>query len=182
MTSDQTDSGDFQATGSTVYLVQMPDGQRHHLVSMLPEGVIYGADAIPKVCWVGSLTGEPGEGADLKADDFIPNADFVALLQRVVAETYPTLPGLVSEAEKQQRGWLYVLDARTPDPAGDVPQEDIVGAFQVQDGKIDAAGYEANPEHALFTGNGFFRLAPDAEAALIERLMKAVEDYAAASR
>jgi hypothetical protein len=48
-----------------------------------------------------------------------------------------------------------------------VPQEDIIGAFQVKNGEISLASYKRNGEHRIFSDHGFFRL----DAQLIQQLI-----------
>src|SRR5262249_21366909 len=50
----------------------------------------------------------------------------------VWAEMHRTIVnGFAEEALRQQDGWIYILDGRTPTPQGAVPPEDISGAFEV---------------------------------------------------
>lgn len=65
---------------------------------------------------------------------------------------------------------MYLLDARTPDPGGRVPAEDIIGAVEVVEGQLVPGSYQHNPRHRLLTVNGWFRLPDELEAALQRRL------------
>jgi hypothetical protein len=66
-----------------------------------------------------------------------------------------------------------VIDLRTPEgPQGRVPLEDVVGGFQVEDGRLVEGSYWANEDHRVFTRNGRVRLAPSLEQALVQELMQ----------
>jgi hypothetical protein len=67
-------------------------------------------------------------------------------------------------------GFVYVMDARTPDRTGTVPPEDVIGAVQVQGGEPVPDSYRANPKHQLLTGNGFFSLGAELHAALMREV------------
>ena len=67
-------------------------------------------------------------------------------------------------------GWVYLIDGRTRTPGGAVPPEDIIGAFEVRGGRIVPGSYQAGPRHRILSRDGFFRLSPDLEAALLEEL------------
>ena len=80
-------------------------------------------------------------------------------------------------AEAQEDGWVYVIDLRTPDgPQGRVPQEDIIGAFEVRDGKVVADSYWRNEDHVPFSENGFMSLPPSLEDAYLAELRRVVEE------
>lgn len=70
----------------------------------------------------------------------------------------PKIPQFVEAARQQIRGFLYIIDSRTPDPDGDIPPEDILGAFELQSGKTTPESYVPSPNYQLMTENGFFDL------------------------
>ena len=62
-----------------------------------------------------------------------------------------------------------MIDLRTPDgPQGRVPTEDIIGAFEIKEGKILADSYWRNEEHKLYTKKkGCLSLPGPLQAALL---------------
>ena len=101
------------------------------------------------------------------APELIVNERFVDLLHGVIAQWAPLEPGFAEEALRQQDGWIYILDGRTPTPQGRVPPEDIIGAFELRGGKIEPSSYQRFADHELLTERGLFQLPPS----LHERLM-----------
>jgi hypothetical protein len=106
----------------------------------------------------------------LSPTGFHENPAFIRFLAQVISEGIDGVDGLRRQAETQRTGYVYLLDARTPDPSGRVPAEDIIGAVTVEDGAILAGSYRHNDRHKLFTGNGFFRLPDELENALDRHL------------
>jgi hypothetical protein len=94
----------------------------------------------------------------------------------VIASEGPTLPGLQAEARRRWTGWVYLIDARTPTPAGAVPPSDIIGAFEVRDGRVVPKSYQPNANHLLVSSNGLFKLEPALHERLVERLLKLVTE------
>ena len=62
-------------------------------------------------------------------------------------------PSLITEAKKQNNGWVYIIDQRTPTPEGEVPPSDIMGAFEVTNGNL--GNFKANQNYQLKSDNGF---------------------------
>jgi hypothetical protein len=60
--------------------------------------------------------------------------DFIRSIQRVVEAHAPRLSGLCDRAKLVGNGVVYVIDGRCEDPDGEVPPEDIIGAFLVSNG------------------------------------------------
>ncbi|HKW00119.1 MAG TPA: hypothetical protein VJN96_09850 [Vicinamibacterales bacterium] len=152
-----------------VYRVNLPEGLTD-VVSYLPEDIVFNlglaADAI-----IGRCTELLGNGVSITADNFQPNRRFVDLLHHVIATHAPGLPELQAEARRQHSGWVYVIDARTPTPAGDVPPHDILGRFGVRHGAVVPQSYEPNANHRLFSSNGLFQLDSRLHSRLLERVL-----------
>jgi hypothetical protein len=74
---------------------------------------------------------------ELAPVDVQENGTFLRLLSRVIFENIADCGDTRREAEIQGSGYAYLLDARTPDPAGRVPAQDIVGEVQVNDRATD---------------------------------------------
>ena len=100
--------------------------------------------------------------------NFTVNPVFVRFLHDFIAKHTPTLPEFLAEAQRHQDGWVYIIDYRTGDVNGDVPPEDLLGAFEVKSG--EPLLYHSNPNYRLFTERGFFVLHPQLEARLLEEI------------
>jgi hypothetical protein len=70
------------------------------------------------------------------------------------------------EGKRQGDGYVYLLDGRTPQPGGQVPAEDIIGAVAVHGGSLVSGSYQPNTNHRLLTADGLFVLPPEIEIAL----------------
>lgn len=158
-------------TNSTfyVYRVRFPEGFRD-VASLLPLDLGFAFGLAAEVI-VGAWT-TLQEGDSITDAGFQANRHFVQLLHDVVATEAPTLPALQAEARRQYTGWVYLIDARTPTPGGEVPPSDIVGAFEVKEGVIVPQSYQPNANHRLLSSNGFFKLEPSLHQRLMERLVK----------
>jgi len=103
-------------------------------------------------------------------------------MHAVIARRGPTLPGLIAEARRLGKGWVYVIDQRTPTPQGAVPSEDIVGAFEIKGGKVVPGSYRPSPEHRILSARGFLRLGSELQPYLLEELASLAEGGATAAR
>jgi len=92
---------------------------------------------------------------------FRENRGFVQYLGALLAEHVYGLEGLQRAAEEMGDGYVYLLDARTPEPEGQVPPADIIAAIRVQASVLVAGSYQHNRNHRLLTEHGFFRLPPE---------------------
>jgi hypothetical protein len=102
-------------------------------------------------------------------DTFTPNKLFVNFMQQIIANNAPNDLLLQEEATKQQEGWIYIIDGReseTEDPSS----EDIIGAFEVKDGRIIVDSYYPNENYNIFGKRGLFQLSPFLSTALLEAL------------
>lgn len=121
-----------------------------------------GRDALPPQAFLGHL-----ENDAVGVETFRPNPKFIEFMHEVIKRAGPADREMQEAAVQQQTGYLYIIDLRTPDgPQGEVPTEDIVGAFEVRDGMIVAQSYWANEDHRLMTKNGIVQLPPTLQAAL----------------
>jgi hypothetical protein len=119
---------------------------------------------------LGGLRGAAIAGALDDEGRFTENPAFVELVHRVVRVHSLLDPQFVARVRQQGNGWAYVFDMRTPTPYGEVPAEDIIGAFAVRDGTTDSSAYSANTAYRVFTERGLCRLAPMAQAALMREI------------
>jgi hypothetical protein len=120
---------------------------------------------------VGSLVRSIDEGGTMSSENFVPNSEFVAFMHEVIQRRGCELASLQASARQQGKGWTYILDARTPDPQGNVPMEDII-AFEVQSGNLVLESYWPNPDHVLFSGRGLCQLPSELFEFLLEELQQ----------
>lgn len=136
------------------------------VLSILTPDEVHSLGGLPPDAVAGTLSGD-----DRTVDGFRPNPRFVALMHEVIRTAASSDPGLSAAARAQGDGWVYVIDLRTPEgPQGNIPPEDIIGAFEVRQGELVPDSYRANDGHRVFTENGLVTLPPSLRAALVERL------------
>ncbi len=112
---------------------------------------------------------EPGVNA-VRPDNIRVNRVFVDFMHRVIAQYAPTLPDFQAGARHQHEGWLYILDARTPTPQGEVPPEDILGAFEVRQGRVVPGSYQPSSKHQIVSERGLVRLSSELRDCLLFEL------------
>ena len=151
-----------------VYRVRMPDGLRD-VVSLLPMESGFTEGLAPESI-VGSCPRLLEHGEKVSPNNFARNPVFVKFLHGVIARRGHEVPALQAAARGQKEGWIYIIDARTPNPQGEVPPHDIIGGFQVKAGAVIAGSYKANPNHLLLSVEGLFQL----DAALHQLLMEEI--------
>jgi hypothetical protein len=150
-----------------IYRFDTGEGERD-VVSILEPGLVFEHGLHPETI-MGMLRG----GANLEQlspDDLQENPSFLRLLSRVLYEHLDQDEQLQREAEIQGEGHIYLLDARTPDPGGRVPPQDIIGTVAVTGGQITIGSYQHNRRHRLLTGDGWFRLPYQLEIVLQQRI------------
>jgi hypothetical protein len=155
-----------------VYRVSLPEGLRD-VVSLLPEEIVF-ASGLKLPAIVGVCTELVSAAVPLSSNSLRPNPEFVKLVHEIIASNGPGLPELQAAATEQVNGWVYVIDARTPTPAGDVPPEDILGRFEVNDGRLVSGSYQPSPNHQVWSSRGLFKLDDRLQVRLLERLREIV--------
>jgi hypothetical protein len=141
------------------------DGDALEIVSILDPSTVF-EHGLPTEAILGVLRpGAPGDH-QITPGRFQENPAFVRYLQGLISARIYDVEGVRHAARQQGAGYVYLLDARTPQPGGQVPTADVIGAVRVQDGTLVAASYQPNPNHRLLTGDGFFRLPAELEAIL----------------
>ncbi len=129
--------------------------------SLLDPAVVF-SGSLPGEAIVGELLVLPAPGAAaLRPEDIWINPAFVDFLHQVIATYAPSLPDFQAAARRQHDGWIYIIDARTPAPQGDVPPEDVMGGFEVRGSQFVPDSYTGNPRRQIISERGLFRL-PDA--------------------
>jgi hypothetical protein len=153
---------------NTVYQTNTPEGARD-VVSCLPPEQVLPHGLAPKAI-IGLLKRPLEPGETITPPLFTRNRVFVDFLHELLARRAPQSPDCMAEAQRQGNGWVYLIDQRTPTPAGRVPPEDIIGAFEIRNGAVVAGSYTRSPEHRLLSANGFFQLGDELTAYLMEEL------------
>lgn len=153
----------------------MPDGFAAY-VTLTPMGEPSKRGILPQEI-IGQLVDPNVPDGDIKPENFARNRAFVDFMHAVIKKHGPSIPGLISEAHRQGNGWVMILDRRTPTPSGAVPPEDVIGAFQVQDGQIIRDSYQGNPNHRILSQQGFFQLEPTLQQHLLDELAASVYQF-----
>lgn len=135
------------------------DGETHAYVTFLPVADILKYGLVTEFI-VGKLK-PTADGGQLTADDITVdslevNNNFTQTLQEFCFTHMGHGGALKEEAKKRVAGHIHLIDQRSSNPQGDVLIEDIIGGFEVKDGKI--ISYHPNPKHQIITENGFFNL------------------------
>jgi hypothetical protein len=143
--------------------------------SFLDPSMVVGR-SLPGAAVVGQLLVPAQDAFPLRPETLAVNPAFVEFLHRVIAEYAPTLPEMQAEAMWQENGWIYLIDARTPTPQGEVPPEDILGAFEVRDEEIVPGSYQRSSKHRIVTERGLFRLHDVLFESLLWELERLVEE------
>ena len=109
-------------------------------------------------------------------EKFEVNSEFIKFMHETISRKAIDLDSFRQSAKKQQNGWLYIIDFRTPNGImGDVPPEDIIGAFEVKDGKVVENSYQRSTEHKIFTKNGIVQLPKGLDEILIKEIINAAD-------
>lgn len=139
-------------SGLYIYPVEN-EGTRQDLLAILPpeEGFEMG---LPVEAIAGVFSVPIESEADIAPEHFARNPNFVEMLQQAIALCAPTLPEVLAQAQAIGDGHIYVIDSRTPDPDGEIPSEDILGAFEAQGGNLVPDSYQPNPHHRLLSSDG----------------------------
>lgn len=163
-----------------VFQCDTPDGPKHYVSCLSHEQVF--ASGLPPEAIIGVLLRPWGPGETITPAVFARNRVFVEFMHEVIGRRGPMLNGLRAEARRQREGWVYLIDQRTLTPEGAVPPEDIVGAFEVEDGQVVPGSYRAIPEHVILSSDGFFRIGAELEACLLEELAKRASAFRGARK
>jgi hypothetical protein len=154
-----------------IYHVQPPGTTAaEYVVSLLSPDTFKALGHLPVRAILGGYDGSPD--GPIEPASFTQNDAFIDLLHSIIQTCAPTATGFQDAARQQGEGWVYVLDARTPDPTGRVPMEDILGAFEVHDGVAVPESYWRNREHLLLSERGFFTLLPELHERLLDACMQ----------
>jgi len=128
--------------------------------TFLPESIVaeYG---LPSSLIVGIIDNPESSSESLEnviKSSLKVNVEFKKTIQNFCENVLSKMPQIEIQANAQGNGWVYIIDQRTPDPAGEVPSQDIFGAFEISDGKV--VRYQANPSYEIYSANGFINFGP----------------------
>jgi hypothetical protein len=152
---------------------QSPPEDTRHIISVISPDDIASLGRLPNEAIAGFLVREPNAGEKLAPEHVRPNPVFIEFMHQVIRRSGPDDPQLQAAAKQQQAGWLYIIDLRTPEgPQGRVPPEDIIGAFQVQSGRVIPESYWANEKHQVYSEHGLVRLPSFFQEAFIRELRR----------
>ena len=160
--------GDEKSWLWVLHVQNGPEQKGQYLLSALSPGIVF-KKGVPREAILGELA---GNGEQISPEGFRPNPVFIRFLHWVIASHATQCPELMEEAKKQRDGFVYIIDQRTKAPGGQVPQEDIIGAFEVKGGALET--YRASPNYQLLTDQGPLRLVPWYQAKLLEELRKLI--------
>lgn len=121
-------------------------GVRQRVMTFLEEEELRQLDGLPPQAVIG-LVDEAGQ--------LQVNSVFREFLHEIISRFAPLDPDMRDAARQTGDGRMVYVDSRVPESLTPVPEEDIIGWFQVRDGHIVEASYLANPNHRL---NGTFGL------------------------
>jgi hypothetical protein len=161
---------DHSAPGREVFVFQVNVGADvQEMVSILAPGTVFEHGLCTEAI-LGRIRPGPTDGRQITPERFQENPAFVQFLRGLISARVYTVEGLRRAAEQQGEGYVYLIDARTPEPDGQVPPADVIGAVSVHGGSLVAASYRHNPNHRLLTNDGFFKLPTELETILLTDL------------
>jgi hypothetical protein len=144
------------------------------VLSLVSPEVIYNKK-MPSEIIIGKLAKKLSESKKINFEDFIPNSSFINFLHDVIAKHGSKVSSLSVQAQKQKKGWVYLIDGRCSDSQGEVLPEDIIGSFEVIEGKIIPDSYQKNSKHLIFSKKGLFKLQSTLNKHLMQESLKLLE-------
>jgi hypothetical protein len=106
---------------------------------------------------IAHLSGLPPQAIIGQIDDdgrLHVNAVFREFLHEIIAAAAPLDPAMQQAAAARGSGRLVYIDDRAPAGLHPVPDEDILGWFRIEDGRILPGSYLPNPNHAISGRHG----------------------------
>jgi hypothetical protein len=108
--------------------------------------------------------------AQIPPDIFLQNEAFLRFLHGLIARRGLAFPALLDGAE-EHHGWLCIVDRRVRKRGAAPTRSDLLGGFQLRDGKPVAGSYQPNSEYAVLTQVGFMRLPDEFQDVLLQELV-----------
>ena len=141
------------------------DGSHRYFASLLPHDTGFSA-GLPSEAIVGEFTRGP---ETLTPEAFQQNPQFIKFMAYAIGRHAQSCPGLIAEAQRQQNGFVYILDKRTPTPDDGVPPEDIIGGVEIENGEM--LRFHGSPNYRILTADGFMQLDSWLKDRLVEELV-----------
>lgn len=96
------------------------------------------------------------------------SSEFMVLYHQAVRDIMQHVPEVISEASQQENGFVFIVDGRAPE-GKDIPKEDIIGIFLVNERKTNASRYRPNPDYRWFTERGTAQMPHEVAIALFQK-------------
>lgn len=145
-------------------------GEKRKVLSPLSLEEISKIGELRQEAIIGSVTGE-----NLCTENFRPNQLFIDFMQNIIKTKAPQDYSVQNAALQQKEGWLYIIDCRALNASQEeTSPEDIIGAFEVKNGKIIPNSYQPNINHSILSINGLFQLPPPLDMLLFEAIRSGV--------
>lgn len=138
------------------------DGEDRYYVTITPAEVV---NECGLKWW--NIVGSLNQFSDgVREGNFIPNEKFLVVLTDFFASmiTDDVEVGVTSGDIKRE--WQYIIDQRVEDTSGAVPPEEIVGAYEIYEGR--KVGFQLNPNYKLVSARGFFDFGAEFNLKLID--------------
>lgn len=143
------------------------EGDIKRYFSVLPQDEVMRKGLLRQAI-AGTIEGAFDKNTVFDGSNFQPNREYIELLHAVIEKYGPGIEQLQTEAQRQQSGSVVVFDRRIGDIDAGVPPEDIIGLFEVENGKL--LGYIPNPNYMLWTKKGFSNPGPEFSGYLLEEI------------
>jgi hypothetical protein len=120
------------------------------------------------------LRGVPPEavvGFILLDESMQVNAVFREFLQETIGRVGALDPDMQKAAASQADGRLVFVDSRVPEEIRPVPEENILGWFQIRGGRIVANSYLPNPHHEIQNSYGLTAAVGHVREAMVAELI-----------
>lgn len=122
---------------------------------------------VPTEVVVGKLI-DPSES--LSTENFGRNRRFVDYMHSIVEQWAPTIEEVESRAKRIGNGKIPIYDRRSALKGLKPTERDILGWFEVEDGRILEDSYQANDEHRILDETGMFTPHP----VIIEKVLESL--------
>jgi len=130
----------------------LPGQQMLSIVTWLPEESVL-RTGLPRGSVCGVLR---DDNKPIEPENFMTNRDFIEILHYINGQHLD--PDLETYAAQTTERSIAIIDQRSPDVNAEIPTEDILGVYDVENRKV--VKYQANPNYRLITVRGTFQLTP----------------------
>ncbi len=134
------------------YIISQENIDRH-LLSLIETETVY-KSGLKSKCVIGSLK---NINKPVSAENIIYNPEFIELFIKTIKSTALQSEELINSARQQETGFIYITDNRSVSKNETKPS-DIIGAFEVVNGQINADSFQANNRYEIVSNDGLFNL------------------------